>query len=84
MGGFSERWKQVTERGSSKEPTSGAAECRAAETIPRCWSRSAQEMHFKSKGSKVPPNNALERTVRHRGPRLAAAQPSCPAAQRDR
>ena len=27
------------------------------------------------------PNNALERTVRHRGPRLAAAQPSWPAAQ---
>ena len=29
-------------------------------------------------------NNAFERTVRHRGPRLSAAQPSWPAAQRDR
>jgi hypothetical protein len=30
------------------------------------------------------PNNALERTVRHRGPRLAAARAAWPAAQRDR
>jgi hypothetical protein len=27
------------------------------------------------------PNNTFERTVEHRGPRLAAAQPSWPAAQ---
>jgi hypothetical protein len=27
------------------------------------------------------PNNAFERTVRHRGPHLAAAQSSWPAAQ---
>lgn len=30
------------------------------------------------------PNNALERTVRRRGPRLAAARPAWPAAKRDR
>jgi hypothetical protein len=30
------------------------------------------------------PNNAFERTARHRGPRLAAAQRWWPAAQRDR
>jgi hypothetical protein len=30
------------------------------------------------------PNNAFERTVRQRGPRLAAAQPSWPAAQLNR
>jgi hypothetical protein len=29
-------------------------------------------------------NNAFERTVRHGGPRLSAAQQSWPAAQRDR
>ena len=29
----------------------------------------------------VLPNNALERTVRHRGPRLAAASAMWPAAQ---
>ena len=29
----------------------------------------------------MPANNALERTVRHRGPRLAAARSSWPAAQ---
>ena len=30
------------------------------------------------------PSNAFERTVKHRGPRLAAGQPSCLAAQLDR
>jgi hypothetical protein len=30
------------------------------------------------------PNNTFDRTVRHLGPRLTAAQPSWPAAQRDR
>lgn len=30
------------------------------------------------------PNNTLERTVKQRGPRLAAAEASCPAAQLDR
>ena len=33
---------------------------------------------------RVPSNNALERTVKHRGPRLAAARAAWPAAQRDR
>jgi hypothetical protein len=28
-----------------------------------------------------PSNNAMERTVRHRGPRLIAAGTSCPAAK---
>ena len=32
----------------------------------------------------VTPNNAFERTVRHRGPRLSAARSSWPAAQLDR
>src|SRR6185312_1786815 len=31
----------------------------------------------------MPANNALERTVRHGGPRLAAARSLCPAAQLD-
>jgi hypothetical protein len=35
-------------------------------------------------GVSMRPNNAFERTVRHGGPRLAAAQRWCPAAQRDR
>ena len=38
------------------------------------------QLQLKSNGY-VHPNNALERTVRHRGPRLAAARSSWPAAQ---
>ena len=30
------------------------------------------------------PNNAFERSVKQRGPRLAAAEASCPAAQLNR
>jgi hypothetical protein len=35
-------------------------------------------------GGTMPSNNALERTVRHRGLRVAAARATWPAAQRDR
>ncbi len=45
-----------------------------------CCSRRHMHRHM----GQVRSNNAFERTVRHRGPRLAAAQPSWSAAQRGR
>jgi len=43
-----------------------------------------QHLERKPRGKSMRSNYAFERTVRHRGPRLAAARSSWPAAQRDR
>src|SRR5476651_2301050 len=52
--------------------------------LRNCWLSFVEGASGGFVGPTLTSNNALERTVNHRGPRLAAARAAWPAAQRDR